>query len=178
MRITRQGNWPRRASAWALVRPRPNARAAVARSTVVVARSMVIVTGVIGVLPRCRSGVVGKVGRARGDDDPGKVQGVDLDVFTGLRGLDDLSAAEVHHDVAGVAGGAVGAGGEQQVAGLDLGQRDLGAVLAPLVGGAGDVDARGRVSGVDQARAVVGVRGRWRPTGIFWGSPGRCVTLR
>src|ERR1039457_3645717 len=104
MRITRQGNWPRRASAWALVRPRPNARAAVARSTVVVARSWVIVTEVIGVLPRCRSGVVGKVCRARGDDDSAQVEGVDLDVFAGLRGLDDLPAAEVHHDVARVGG--------------------------------------------------------------------------
>ena len=39
----------------------------------------------------------------------------------------------------------------QQVTGLDLGQRDDGAVLLPLVGGAGDVDAGGGVGGVDQA---------------------------
>src|ERR1039457_210577 len=158
MRITRQGNWPRRASAWALVRPRPNARAAVARSTVVVARSWVMVTGVIGVLPRCRSGVVGKVCRARGDDDSGQVEGVDLDVFAGLRGLDDLSAAEVHHDVTRVGSRTVGAGGEQQIPGLNLGQRDLRAVLAPLEGRPGDADARRGVGGEDETGAVVGVR--------------------
>ena len=60
--------------------------------------------------------------------------------------------------MAGITGGAVAAGGEQQVTGLDLGQRDDRAVLPPLVGGAGDVDAGGGVGGVDQAGAVVGVR--------------------
>ena len=76
---------------------------------------------------------------------------VDLDVLAGLGGLDDLAAAEVHHDVAGVGRSAVAACGEQQVTGLELGQRDDGAVLLPLVGGAGDVDAGRGVGGVDQA---------------------------
>ena len=121
---------------------------------------------------------MGEVCGAGGDHDPGQVEGVDLDVLAGLRGLDDLAAAEVHHDVARVRGGAVGAGGEQQVPGLDLGERDLGAVLAPLVGGAGDADARGGVGGVDQAGAVVGARACRAPLVFFWGSPERCVTLR
>ena len=60
--------------------------------------------------------------------------------------------------MAGIRRGAVAAGGKQQVAGLDLGQRDDRAVLLPLVSGAGDVDAGGGVGGVDQARAVIGVR--------------------
>ena len=58
----------------------------------------------------------------------------------------------------GVGCGAVAARAEQQVAGLDLGQRDDGAVLLPLVGGAGDVEAGGGVGGVDQAGAVIRVR--------------------
>lgn len=56
--------------------------------------------------------------------------------------------------MAGIGRSAVGACGEQQVTGLDLGQRYLRTVLLPLVGGAGDVDARGGVGGEDQAAAV------------------------
>src|SRR5215472_14983371 len=100
--------------------------------------------------------MAGQVGGASGDDDAGQVDGVDLDVLAALGRLDDLAAAEVHHDVAGIGRGAVGAGGEQQVAGLDLGQRDDGTVLLPLEGGAGDVDPGCGVRGVDQAGAVVG----------------------
>lgn len=100
----------------------------------------------------------GKVSGAGDDNDAGQVQWVDLDVLTGLGRLDDLAAAEVHHDVAGVDGGAVGAGVEQQVAGLDPGQRHHRAVLAPAEGGAGDRDPGSGVGGVDQAGAVVGVR--------------------
>ena len=74
----------------------------------------------------------GKISGSGGDDDPGQIQRVDLHVLAGLRGLDDLAAAEVHHDVARVGRGAVRAGGEQQVTGLDLRQRDGRAVLAPL----------------------------------------------
>src|SRR5438552_1424660 len=117
MRMTRQGNWSRRASSYALVRPRPSAAAAVIRSTVALARSWVTVTA-IG--PPGGSGVMGQVCRTGGHVDPGQVEGVDLDVLAGLGGLDDLAAAEVHHDVAGAGGSAVGTGGEQQVSGLDL----------------------------------------------------------
>jgi len=46
-----------------------------------------------------------------------QVERVDLGVLAGLRGLDDLAAAQVHHYVTGVG---VGAGREQQVAGWML----------------------------------------------------------
>jgi hypothetical protein len=68
-------------------------------------------------------------GRPGGGDDRCQIDGVDLDVFAGLGCLDDLAVAEVHDDVAGVRGCAVGAGGEEQVARLDLGEGDLRAVL-------------------------------------------------
>src|ERR1017187_328017 len=48
-----------------------------------------------------------KAGRAGRDDDAGQVGRVDLHVLAGLRCLDDLAAAEVHHDVAGIGGRAV-----------------------------------------------------------------------
>jgi hypothetical protein len=73
-------------------------------------------------------------------------------------GLDDAAVAEVHYDVAGAGGGAVRSGREQQVTGLYLGQGDLGAVLLPLVGRAGDVNACRRVGGEDQAAAVEAAR--------------------
>ncbi len=55
--------------------------------------------------------------RAGRDDDAGQVGRAGLDVLAGLGCLDDLGAAEVHHDVAGIGRGAVAAGGEQQVPG-------------------------------------------------------------
>ena len=106
---------------------------------------------------------MGKVCGTGGDDDPGQVQRVDLHVLAGLRGLDDLAAAEVHHDVARVGRGAVGAGENSRSPGWICGQRNRRAVLAPLVGGAGDADPGGCVGGVDQAGAVVGVRAGGAP---------------
>ena len=107
--------------------PRPRSSGRQSRWRAVAA----VVIGLMG--PSRWSGTVpGKISGSGGDDDPGQIQRVNLHVLAGLRGLDDLAAAEVHHDVARVGRGAVRAGGEQQVTGLDLRQRDGRAVLAPL----------------------------------------------
>ena len=45
---------------------------------------------------------MGKVCGAGDHDRAGQVQRVDLDVLAGLRSLDDLARAEVHHDVTGM----------------------------------------------------------------------------
>src|SRR5215469_14051769 len=120
MRIPPQGDSSRRARAEAFVRPLPRAAAAVIRSTVGIARNWAMVIDVIEFAPSLsRSGMVDQVCRAGGDHDPGEAERVDLDVLAPLRGLDDLAAAEVHHDVAGVGVGAVRPSREQQVTGLD-----------------------------------------------------------
>lgn len=56
-----------------------------------------------------------KVCGTGGDDDgPGQVEGVDLNVLTRLRGLNDLAAAQVHHDVVEIGRSAFGSNGKER----------------------------------------------------------------
>jgi hypothetical protein len=87
--------------------------------------------------------------RLRVSDQAGLEGGLDLDVLAGLWDDDDGAACggpgEDDGDVAGAGGGAVGAGVEDEVAGVDLAGGDLLAPGPLLLAGAGDVDAGGAV---------------------------------